>query len=1312
MRVSVRVSAVSALFLSSALLTLAQIGPRPLVTQAVDESQLVTLKGNTHPLARPEFDIGVAPPDQPLRRMLLVLKRSPEQQFALTKLLDDQQDKASSNYHKWMTPDEFGAKFGPADQDIQAVTGWLQSHGLRVNRVTHGKTIIEFTGVESQLEEALHTQIHKYLVNGEEHWANASDPRIPAALAPAVAGVRALNNFPARRFSQLAGVYTRNKATGKVSPASGTKPLFTFPAGGCGVQPENCYAVGPWDFATIYDELPAWNASPAIDGTGETIAIVGETDINPQDVTDFRNFFGLPAYGQQGGPTLTVIHDGPPPGILSDGEESESDLDVEWSGGVAKGANVDFVVGETTETTLGIDLAALHIIDNNLAPVMSESYGFCELFIGTAGNQFFSALWQQAAAQGITAMLSSGDGSSAGCDNFDAPGPATHGLAVSGYSSTPYNVSVGGTDFNDLTDALSFWNTSNAATTQASAMSYVPETTWDDNCTNPVFGDLLGFSHNAEANCNNAQLINFGFVNIVGGSGGKSSCITSDGQNSASCSGGYPKPSWQNAPGVPSDGVRDVPDVSLFAAVGSPSGSFYILCEADAVGGSSCDPNNPGTGFLGIGGTSASSPAFAGIMALVNQQQGRQGNANFVLYNLARNAPTAFHDVTSGTIRVPCQTNSKDCKTSNAGDQFGILNGYDTGAGYDLATGIGSVDVNNLLQNWSVAKFTATTTTLHLSTASITHGQTVTVTGGVAPTSGSGTPTGAVSLLASTGLGIDGFKLSAGAVSGTTNLLPGGTYTVTAHYSGDPTFASSDSQPVNVTVAKENSNTQLQLVTFDFNGNLISDNASTAVYGSPYLVRVNVLNSQSVACQPNPLGESGCPTGNLSLTDNGNALDGGTFALNSLGYTEDQFPVLPGGNDTIQAHYPGDNSFNASTASTTYDVTPAQTTISAPNIGFAQAGANLTVGTAVSAQSLGAAPGGTVTFLANGTAVSGTPSYTPSSNPSSATVTLNALLNSSSTPFPVPGRYSITASYSGDGNYASMTSAATSVTVQYPVPGVTMSPFSPTVAAGSTLTETVLVDGFSKTAAAPTGTVTFQFQGNNTGLSGTTTYQTVTDASGNPSLQATFVFTPSADGDLIALYSGDANYPQNFSNQVNLTVTGNDFSLAANSASVSVLPGNQAGMEIFVLGQSNYSGTINFPPTSCSGLPSESTCSFSPPSVTGQGFTNLTVNTTAPHPIAHFAGASTAKFSPAAFALPLSAVVLIGIPGPRIRRRVKGFLVTCIFLTLFGCGGGSSGGGGGGGRTDPGTPAGSYTITVNGTAGATTHSTTFTLVVQ
>jgi subtilase family serine protease len=1289
-----------------------QIAPRPLITQAVDEGSLVTLKGNTHPLARPQFDVGVAAPDEPMRRMLLVLKRSPEQEFALRKLLDDQQDKASPNYHKWLTPDEFGQQFGPADQDLQIVTGWLRSHGLQVNRVTHGRTIIEFTGVESQVEEALHTQIHKYLVNGEEHWANASDPQIPAALAPVVAGVKALNNFPATPHSRLGGVVTREKSTGRITSA---KPLFTL-GGQCGV-PNGCFGVGPYDFATIYDVLAAWTATPAIDGTGETIAIVGETDINPQDIADFRNFFGLPAYGQQGGPKLNVIHDGPAPGILSDGEESESDLDVEWSGAVAKGANIDFVVAETTETTFGIDLSALHIVDNNLAAVMSESYGQCELFIGSGGNQFFSALWQQAAAQGMTVLLSSGDGSSAGCDDFNAGGPATLGLAVSGYASTPYNVAVGGTDFNDLTNASTYWSNTNDATTHASALSYIPETTWDDTCTNPVFGTLLGFSKNAETNCNNAQIINAGFVNIVGGSGGKSSCVNSDGQNPGSCTGGYPKPSWQNAPGVPADGVRDVPDVSLFAAIGGPSGAFYLICESDLVNfGTSCDPNDPSTQFVPIGGTSASSPAFAGVMALVNQQTGeRQGNANFVLYKLAQQHPTTFHDVTTGTIAVPCRTGSSNCTTSRVGDQFGILNGYNTGAGYDLGTGIGSVDVNNLLQNWTLAKFTATTTNLSLSpTTNLTHGQAVTVTGGVASTSGSGDPTGAVSLVTSTGLNVGGFQLNNGVISGSTNLLPGGSYTVTAQYFGDSNFGGSQSAPVNVTVTKENSSSQLQLVTFDFGGNLLSNNATTAVYGSPYLLRVNVLNSQGVACQPNPFGEAACPTGNVTLTDNSSALDGGSFALNSLGYTEDQLVQFLGGSNDVKAQYAGDNSFNASSTTTTYKITPAPTTISAPSINVVAAGLPATISSTVQASpTTGVSPSGSITFSVNGSPFSGSTVLSPVQGGTFSdgfTALSTATLNSSTSPFPTPGTYTVLATYSGDGNYSGSTSSATTLSLKYPTPTVLVNASSYNLQPGANLTLTAFVIGVNSTVN-PTGTIAFV--SNVLGpIPGTVSYMPTT-FNGMAALQASIVLVPVGSDNYGARYSGDANYPAGNGDTGIVAVNGSDFSLGVSATTVTVQQGGFGTLNLLVGMQSN-AANVTFSAAPCSGLPSEATCSASPSSLSFSSTTLLTITAATPHSAAAVRKEDAGRGLLLAIGAPFAAIFIIGIPCRPVRRKLASALAVGFLLVIFACGGGSSSSPPP--PLDPGTPKGSYPITITATSGsgtaAITHTTTFTLVVH
>jgi len=308
---------------------------RPLITEAIDESRLTILKGNTHPLARQEFDLGTADGALPLRRVLLVLKRSDEQESALRKLLDDQQDKNSPSYHKWLTPEKFGEQFGPTDADVQTITSWLQSHGFQVG-ATKGRTSLEFSGTAAQVQEAFHTTIHAYVVTGQRYWANANDPQIPAALARAVTGIASLNNFPRRSTSLLAGSFTHDNKSGIVQPLN---PLFTFlPSYQCSAN-DYCYAVGPYDFATIYNVQPLWNAG--INGTGETIAIVGESNINVQDVASFRSMFGLPVNNPN------VILNGPDPGIQPD--ESEADIDVQWYGAVAPNTTIDFVVSQSTE---------------------------------------------------------------------------------------------------------------------------------------------------------------------------------------------------------------------------------------------------------------------------------------------------------------------------------------------------------------------------------------------------------------------------------------------------------------------------------------------------------------------------------------------------------------------------------------------------------------------------------------------------------------------------------------------------------------------------------------------------------------------------------------------------------------------------------------------------------------------------------------------------------------------------------------------------------------------------------------------------
>jgi hypothetical protein len=651
---------------------------RARVIERVDMQKLATLRGNVHPLARQEFDQGVAPDDLPMQRMLLVLQRAPEQETSLRQLLDDQQVKSSPRFHQWLTPEQFGQQFGPADSDVQAVTVWLASQGFQVTKVAAGRTVIEFSGTAGLVRQVLGTEIHRFRVNGEDSWANTHDPQIPAALAPVVAGFASLNNFPLQPTSR---VFLRSHATGDLTTGSGH------------------YDLGPTDFATIYNVLPLWSAG--IDGTGQTIAIVSGTNINIQDVRDFRSIFALPARDPQ------IIVNGPDPGITS--SESEADLDVQWSGAVAKGATIDLVVSQGTAATSGVDLSIEYVIDNDLAPVMSSSYGACEQSLGAAGNAFTYSIREQGAAEGITMFQSSGDAGSARCDQKLGEIGATQGLAINGFGSTPFTVTVGGTDFNDVGNWSQYWNSTNSSTSMSSARSYIPETTWNRSCA--AAGQL--------SSCANAASDTAGSDTVAGG-GGPSNCGIWSGANCA----GYPKPAWQAGPGVPNDGVRDIPDVSLFSSGGqNGSDSAYAICKADslAAGESSC---KLGTNwyFVAISGTSAAAPSFAGIMAMLNQKTGeRQGNANYVLYPLAAqpgasctsnaaavsNSNCIFYDVVVGNNSVACVAGSPNCSNQSSSG-YGILvspadnitPAWTTTPGYDLATGLGSVNAANLVNNW------------------------------------------------------------------------------------------------------------------------------------------------------------------------------------------------------------------------------------------------------------------------------------------------------------------------------------------------------------------------------------------------------------------------------------------------------------------------------------------------------------------------------------------------------------------------------------------------------------------------------------
>jgi hypothetical protein len=1022
---------------------------RARVTQPVDAQNLIPLRGNVHPLARAEYDRGVAPDDLPMERMLLVLRRGDDQEAALRQLLEDQQVKSSASYHAWLAPEEFGQRFGPADADIQAVTDWLTGQGFVVNQVAAGRTVIEFSGTAGLVRQGLHTEIHRFAVDGEERWANASDPEIPAALAPVVAGIASLNNFPRKPQFRNLGAFSRTKLTGEL------QPLFTVP-GSSGTY----YIVAPMDFATIYNLWPLWNTG--LDGTGQTIAIVGETNINVSDVFSFRNLFGLPVNYPN------IIVNGPDPGI--NGDEVEAVLDVEWSGAVAKGATIDLVVSESTEATAGIDLSSLYIIDNNLAPVMSQSYGYCEAFLGAGGNAFYYATREQGAAQGITIINSGGDAGSARCDGSYTEKAAQYGLAVSGLASTPFNVAVGGTDFDDVNTWSTYWYATNNTSTWSSAKSYIPESTWNDSCAR--FGQA--------SRCASAASDTPAGIDHVAGGGGPSNCINPTGTPPyVTCSGGYPKPAWQSGTGVPADGARDIPDLSLLAGDGL-NGSGYALCEADLLppGYASCDRNAYQWYFEWIGGTSAAAPAFAGIMALVNQKTGaRQGNANYVLYPLAAKsgsscasnatmAPGAnssscvFYDVVKGNNSVACVGGSPNCSnTSTAAGQYGIMAtsaggttpAWTTTAGYDRATGLGSVNVANLVNKWNTVSFSPSTTTLSLSTTppadpvTLTHGQPVNFTINVAPKSGSGTPTGDVSLIAQTGNynsstgnggnGIGPFALSGGSISNTTSMLPGGTYNLIAHYAGNGTYGGSDSDPVPVTVGKEDSQTKVGVISCDYTSGACTSGVTSLTYGSTFeILRVDVTNAGGQPCASPTTGLIGypCPTGTVTVTPTPPDLNApwsatpGTYNLNSQGYTEDQYVQLPGGTNNLVANYLGDSSYGSSTSPTTpVTVTKGPTTTTMSGLPSTAVTGYVYLTITVSTQSTGVAPTGTVQLMDgnNPLPAGGDVSYT------SGSTTRFASIQESLQPYLQVGTFSITAQYPGDNNYTASTSAAGTINV-------------------------------------------------------------------------------------------------------------------------------------------------------------------------------------------------------------------------------------------------------------------------------------------
>ncbi|WP_260703308.1 Ig-like domain repeat protein [Edaphobacter flagellatus] len=871
--------------------------------------------------------------------MTFVLSRSPELQAQFEKLLADQQNVDSPRYHQWLTPQQVGEQYGPTQHDLDALSGWFVSQGLVVKEIAPSGLFVHVSGPASSFEAALGVDLHYFEKSGTLHLSPIEEPAIPAALAPIVASISGIAEVEIRPQHHV-----EVRSLAETANAGGIRPQMTVNG--------NHFLV-PGDLATIFDINSVY--SSGLNGAGQKVAVIGRSRVAASDITAFESKTGL----ANNLPNTVIPTNGVDPGMTNDGDQIEATLDVQRVISAAPRAQVDLVVSGHAGNYDGLYLAAQYEVQTLLDPVMNISFGGCEGYSGVSSVALWDALFSQAASEGISVFVSSGDSGAAECNENGAVVPATQFLSINEICSSSYATCVGGTQFNDLSFNTSYWTNINSSNL-ASAIGYIPEGAWNE----PTYVSSLG-----------------GYVGA--GTGGGASVYV-------------PKPSWQTGTGVPADHARDVPDIS-FPSAGHDG---YFTCFAAA--GGDCASNY----FLNVGGTSNAAPLMAGIAAILNQKLGgAQGNLNPMLYRLAASAPNAFHDTTpasSGvsncTVSIPSLCNNS---TPSATSTLGGQAGYALTTGYDLATGLGSLDVANFLSaaaSVSRPSGAATTLVVRGSATTITNTQTVTFTATVSANAATGT----VQFYANgNALGAP-VAVSSGAA--TTAALPfsaAGTYYITAMYSGDSNYAASTAPGFTLVVTGLTSTTSVTA-------------SSTSIP-----VGTTVTFSTTVA------GPSGSPTPTGSvrfLVVGANYADyvatvslvNGTATTPML-----RFPTI--GSYTVTARYLGDSVYSPSTSvSLPYSVTRLSATVSLSSSGSIGVGGGSVFGmyinTAVSTIGM-PAPTGTVQLYSNGVALGAPVSVTGNQSFSPPEI------------FSIAGTFSITASYSGDAYRQPSTSAAINQTV-------------------------------------------------------------------------------------------------------------------------------------------------------------------------------------------------------------------------------------------------------------------------------------------
>jgi hypothetical protein len=862
----------------------AQTAVEDRISQPIDQASMAPIAGSVHPLARAAMDEGLVDNSKALTGMTINFRRTATQEASLQALLLAQQTPGSPNYHQWLTPAQFGQQFGMSSADLAKVSDWLQQEGFTVNSVAQSNNAIVFSGTVANVERAFQTQIHSYSLNGQKHFANATNISIPAAMAATVSSVRGLDDF-----RPIPRVQFAKKST------SATDAHFTSGQTGA-------HFIAPGDFAVIYDMNALYNAGDT--GKGLTVAVMGQVDIVPADITDFRAAAGLPVNN----PTVVTVP-GSTPIPVDEGETTsdltETDLDLEWSGGVAPAASIILVNSGDVFTSL--QYAIQNQINGITVPIISQSYGACEPAIPTANLTTYESWLAQANSQGQTVVLAAGDTGAADCDDSNPPETvAVQGLAVDYPGSSVYVTDLGGSEYmgdgtaqNPQTGSSQYWSANGSNDVLTSAKSYIPEMVWNDTtfAINPTVGGGLS-----------------------AGGGGASQL--------------WNKPSYQTGvPGIPADGKRDVPDISLNA---SPYHDPYLYCtQIQTVGGggaysSSCQANSfrisdPGQsddgGLTAAGGTSFAAPSFAGMLAVIEQKMNATlglGNINPALYSLAANGTTytsAFHDITTGNNEVPCQSGSPNCPTSG-----NLVIGYAAGTGYDQASGLGSVDGNNLATAFATATFSiATTTKLVAAPAAPAVGVNVTLTATVAAASGTTVPGGTVTFVLD-GAAQPATTLANGVAAITTNFATGGAHTVYASYSGGTGFFVSVSPltTINVTasgVAKTTTTLTANPTTVAIDGAIQLTAAVTSATAGTLAGNVTfTIGGTTVGTAAITPGASGAGSATLSVAS----------ATTALGFAV--------GSNTVVATYGGDANYASSSGSATVTVTNPGITIQATNV--------------------------------------------------------------------------------------------------------------------------------------------------------------------------------------------------------------------------------------------------------------------------------------------------------------------------------------------------------------------------------------------